>query len=201
VFVMIGRIAMTLTFLALALPAPAAPATWEIDAAHSAIGFGIRHLMVSTVRGNFNTFNGAVTLDGDDAATAKIAVTIDPASIDTREAKRDEHLRSADFFDVARFPTMTFTSKKVEKAGAGFSVTGDLTMHGVTREVVLAVDGPLATVKDPWGGQRAGLRATATLSRKDFGLTWNKALETGGVVVGDEVAVVIDLELIRKAGT
>ncbi len=198
---MIRRIAMTLTLSALAFPALAASATWEIDVAHSSIGFGIRHLMVSTVRGSFNTFNGTVTLDGDDPTTARIAVTIDPASVDTRESKRDEHLRSADFFDVAKYPAMTFTSTKVEKAGAGFTVTGDLTMHGVTREVVLAVDGPLATVKDPWGGQRAGLRATATLSRKDFGLTWNKALETGGVVVGDEVAIVIDLELMLKAGS
>ncbi|MFZ5788473.1 MAG: YceI family protein, partial [Acidobacteriota bacterium] len=153
---------------------------------------------VSTVRGNFNTFGGTVTLDGDDPTTAEISVTIDPASIDTREAKRDEHLRSADFFNVATYPTMTFTSTKVAKAGAGFAITGNLTMHGVTREVVLAVDGPLATVKDPWGGMRAGLHATTTINRKDFGLTWNKALEAGGVVVGDEVKVAIDLELIQK---
>lgn len=192
------RIALTLTLSVLAVSAVAAPVTWEIDTAHSAVGFGIRHLMVSTVRGNFNSFSGTVTLDGDDPTSAKIAVAIDPSSIDTREAKRDDHLRSADFFDVAKFPIMSFASKKVEKAGDGFTVTGDLTMHGVTREVVLAVDGPPAIVKDPWGKQRAGLRATATLSRKDFGLTWNKAIETGGVVVGDEVGITIDLELVQK---
>jgi polyisoprenoid-binding protein YceI len=182
-----------------AVPALSHAATWQIDPEHSSVQFKIRHLMVSNVKGEFTRFNGVVAIDDQDISRSHVNVNIETASIDTRVAKRDEHLRSADFFDVTKYPAMTFVSKKVAKAGKGnLKVTGDLTIHGVTREVILDVEGPTADVKDPWGNIRRGATATTQINRKDFGLTWNKALETGGVVVGDDVTITLEVEMIRK---
>ena len=184
--------------ITLTLPAMAAAATWTIDPEHSSVGFKIRHLMVSNVKGSFDKYVGTVELDEKDITKSKVDVSIETASINTNVQKRDDHLRSADFFDVATYPTMTFKSKKVAKAGKDkLKVTGDLTLHGITKEVVLTVDGPSKETKDPWGNIRRGASATATINRKDFGLTWNKALETGGVVVGDEVTILIEIEMIK----
>lgn len=186
------------TIIALSLPALASAATWNIDPEHSNIGFKVRHLMISNVRGNFEKLTGVVDVNEKDITKSKVQVSIDTASINTNVQKRDDHLRSADFFDVAKFPTMTFVSKKITKAGSGkLKVTGDLTLHGITREVVLDVDGPTAESKDPWGNIRSGAVATTTINRKDFGLVWNKALETGGVAVGEEIAINLDIEMIK----
>jgi polyisoprenoid-binding protein YceI len=185
---------------ALAAPSLALAADYDIDPAHSAASFSVRHLMVSNVRGEFGKVTGSLTLDEKDVTKSSVVATIDATTLNTREPKRDEHLKSPDFFDVAQYPTLTFKSTKVEKAGKGqLKVTGDLTMHGVTKPVVLYVEGPGAEVKDPWGNTKRGFTATTKLNRKDFGLSWNKALETGGVAVGEEVAVTLDLELTRKA--
>ncbi len=178
--------------------AAAQPTTWNIDTSHSAVSFGVKHMMVSTVRGSFGTFSGSVTVEGNDPATAKVEAIVYVASIDTRDGKRDEHLRSADFFDVANHPTMTFRSKKVEKAGDGLRVTGDLTIRGVTKEIVLTVDELTQPVNDPWGNTRVGAHATTRLNRKDFGVSWSKVMDNGGLVVGDEVTVTIDVELVKQ---
>lgn len=188
-----------IAILALTLPAFAAAATWTIDPDHSSIGFKVKHLMVANVKGNFEKHSGTVDINEKDITKSKVEISIDTNSINTNVQKRDEHLRSADFFDVAKFPTMTFVSKKVAKAGKDkLKVTGDLTLHGVTKEVVLDVEGPSAESKDPWGNTRKGATATTRINRKDFGLNWNKALETGGVLVGEEVIINIEVELIRK---
>lgn len=184
---------------ALSLPAVSLAATWTIDPEHSNIGFKVRHLMVSNVKGSFEKHRGTVEINEKDITKSKVEVTIDTTSINTNVAKRDEHLRSPDFFDVAKYPAMIFVSKKVVKAGTGkLKVTGDLTLHGVTKEVVLDVEGPSKESKDPWGNIRSGATATAKINRKDFGLNWNKALETGGVVVGDEVTITLEVELIKS---
>lgn len=183
----------------LALPALAAAETWSIDADHSSVGFTVRHMMVSNVKGSFGTFSGTVEVDEKDSAGSKVSVTIDAASINTGVAKRDEHLRSADFFDTARYPTVTYVSKKVEKSGKDrLKVYGDLTLRGVTRPVVLDVEGPTAAYRDPWGKTRRGASATAAINRRDFGLTWNKVIEAGGVLVGDEVKIMLEMEFVRK---
>jgi polyisoprenoid-binding protein YceI len=188
---------------ALALVFAAAPlsaqTTWQIDPPHTNAQFAVRHMMVSTVRGQFNKTTGTVTWDGKDFSSAVVDVVIDAASIDTRVQQRDDHLRSADFFDVAKYPTLTFKSTKIEAAGSGkLRMTGDLTIHGVTKPVVFDVDGPSAPLKEQNGGTRVGASATTKISRKDFGLTWNRAIEAGGVVVGDEVAITIDVEMVNK---
>jgi len=191
--------AALLTLFTLALPTITAASTWTIDPEHSYVGFKVRHLMVSNVKGNFTTFNGTVDLDDKDVAKSKVAVNIDTNSIDTNVQKRDEHLRSVEFLDVAKYPAMTFTSKKIAQNGKDrLAITGDLTLRGVTREVVLDAEALSPESKDPWGNIRRGTTATTTINRKDFGLTWNAALETGGVVVGDEVAIVLEIEMIRK---
>ncbi len=172
---------------------------WNIDGSHTHVGFGVRHLMISTVKGRFAGVNGGVSLEDGSVGTAKIDVTIDAASIDTGVTQRDDHLRSADFFDVARFPTLKFESRRIDRAGKNaLRVTGDLTIRDVTREVQLEVS-ELGTVKDPWGGERAGYSASARINRRDFGLTWNQALEAGGFVVGDEIALTLEVELIRAS--
>lgn len=182
------------------LSAPAFAADYEIDAAHASAQFSVRHLMVSNVKGVFSNVKGTVTYDPANPSASKVEATIDAATVDTRNGKRDDHLKSADFFDVAKFPLLKFVSKKVEQPQPGkLKVTGDLTIHGVTKEVVLDVDGPTDEIKDPWGNLKRGASATAKVNRKDFGLTWNKALETGGVVVGDDVEITIELELQKKA--
>lgn len=186
------------TIIALSLPALASATIWNIDPEHSNIGFKVRHLMVSNVRGLFEKHSGVVDINDKDITKSKVEVTIDTASINTNVQKRDEHLRSADFFDVATFPAMTFVSKKVAKAGKNkLKVTGDLTLHGITKQVVLDVEGPTGESKDPWGVIRRGAVASTKINRKDFGLVWNKALETGGVVVGDEVTITLEIEMIK----
>lgn len=192
-------IASISAFIALSLPAFAFATTWTIDPEHSNVGFKVRHLMVSNVKGNFNTFNGTVDINEKDITKSKVEVSIDTNSINTNVHKRDEHLRSADFFDVAKYPAMTFVSKKVAKAGKDrLKVTGDLTLHGVTKQVVLDVEPISKESKDPWGNIRRGTTATTKIDRKDFGLTWNKGLETGGVLVGDEINITLEIEMIRK---
>ena len=187
------------TIIALALPAFAFATTWTIDPDHSNVGFKVRHLMVSNVKGSFEKHTGVVELDDKDITKSKVEVSIDTNSINTNVQKRDEHLRSADFFDVAKYPAMTFVSKKVAKAGKDkLKVTGDLTLHGVTKSVVLDVEGPTKESKDPWGNIRKGATATTKINRKDFGLVWNAALETGGVAVGEEIIITLEIEMIRK---
>ena len=173
------------------------PLTYAIDPAHSSVHFSVRHLMVSNVRGEFTKVSGTVNFDPEKPETSTIEATIDATSISTRDQQRDGHLKSPDFLDTEKFPAIAFRSKKVEIVSGGGKVTGDLTIHGVTREIVLDVEGPTPEIKDPWGKQRIGASATAKLSRKDFGLTWNAALETGGVMVGDEVKINIDVEFVR----
>ena len=186
-------------FALFTLPGLAFASAWDIDTAHSAAQFSVRHLAVSNVRGEFGKITGTLQLDDKDITKSTVEATIDVTSINTREEKRDQHLKSPDFFDVAKFPTITFKSKKVAKEGSDrLKVTGDLTIHGVTKEVVLQVDGPAKPIKDPWGNTKTGVTATTKINRKDFGLTWNKALETGGLVVGDEVSITLDVELQQK---
>jgi polyisoprenoid-binding protein YceI len=173
-------------------------AEWAIDPAHSHVEFAVRHLMISTVKGRFAGVAGTVRMNEADPADAAVHVTIDVASIDTREPQRDAHLRSADFFDVEKYPSLTFTSRRVDNRREGsFTLVGDLTLHGVTREVALEVleEG---RGKDPWGGERAGYAATTKIKRSDFGLTWNQVLEAGGFAVGDDIRISIDLELVKK---
>jgi polyisoprenoid-binding protein YceI len=192
-------VASLATMIALSVPAMALASTWNLDPDHSNVGFKVRHLMVSNVKGNFDKFSGTINIDDKDITKSTVQVSIDTSSINTNVQKRDEHLKSPDFFDVAKYPTMTFVSKKVAKAGKDkLKVTGYLTLHGVTKEVVLEVEGPSADSKDPWGNIRKGATATAKINRKDFGLVWNKALETGGVAVGEEVTIVLEAEMIRK---
>lgn len=175
------------------------PVTWKIDPSHSHVEFAVRHLMISTVKGRFGEIDGFVTMTEGDPATASVDATISVASIDTREPQRDAHLRSADFFDAEKFPTLTFKSRRVVRhANGGFALVGDLTIHGVTREIAFDVVSEGAG-RDPWGNERAGFSAKATISRKDFGLMWNQLLETGGLAVSDEVKISIDTELIANA--
>lgn len=178
--------------------AAANASTWEIDPVHTHAGFSVRHLMVSNVRGEFGAVAGTVEIDEADPAKSKVEATIDAGSIDTRDAKRDEHLRSADFLDVAKHPKITFKSTAVRKAGKGWKIVGDLTLHGVTREVVLATSGPTPEVKAPWGQIKRGLTATTRIRRKDFGVSWNQALDGGGVVLGEEVDITLEVELTKK---
>ena len=188
--------ALTIT---LGLPAFGQAAMYDIDSAHTSAQFAIRHFMISTVRGDFRKVTGTVNLDEKDVTKSTVEATIDVASINTGNEKRDGHLRSPDFFDVAKYPTMTFKSKKIQNAGEGkFKITGDLTLRGTTKEVVLDFEGNLTPIKDPTGKTRIGGMATTKLNRKDFGLTWNKSLETGGVLVGDDVTITIDTEMTQQ---
>jgi len=171
--------------------------TWQIDPAHTNVGFAVRHLMISTVRGRFGRVTGTVTVNERDPSRASVDVSIDAASIDTREDQRDTHLRSADFLDVERHPTITFLGRRIEgDVRKRFRLVGDLTIRGVTREVVLDVASQ-GRAPDPWGNHRAGFSAATRIDRRDFGLTWNQSLETGGILVGDEVRITIDVELMR----
>jgi len=174
-------------------------ATWEIDPSHSQADFSVKHLMITNVRGSFRGVKGTVDWDGKDPSTVKIDATVDVATVNTGEGKRDEHLKTPDFFDAAKHPTMTFKSKKATAASNGkFKVVGDLTLRGVTKEVTLDVDGPTPEIKDPWGNTKVGATATTKINRQDFGVSWNKALDAGGVVVSDSVTVTIDLELRKR---
>jgi polyisoprenoid-binding protein YceI len=172
--------------------------TYAIDNAHSEIGFTVRHMMFAKVRGTFNKWTADLAYDAANPAKSTVEVQIDTASIDTREAQRDGHLRSADFFDTEKFPKMTFASKRIEPAASGrYKVTGDLTLHGVTREVTLDVE-QTGTGKDPWGNQRILFTAHGSVNRSDFGLKWNQALETGGVLVSDKVDISVEAEVMEQ---
>jgi len=172
---------------------------YDIDATHSSAHFSVRHLMISNVKGEFTKVTGTVTWDPDNPAGSKVEATIDVSSLHTRDEQRDAHLKSADFFDVAKYPEIKFVSKSVQPDGhLEYLVKGDLSIHGVTRDVELQVEGPTPEVRDPWGNLKAGAAATAKINRKDFGLTWNAALEGGGVLVGDEVKISLEVELTRR---
>ena len=172
--------------------------TWNIDNSHSGVHFTVRHMVFAKVRGHFAKWTAALHLDPANLAASNVSVDVDGASITTNEDKRDAHLRSADFFDVEKFPKMTFQSKKVEGSAESFKITGDLTMHGVTKEVVLDCE-QTGTGKDPWGNQRIVFSGKASLNRADFGLTWNAALETGGVIVSEKVDIDIEIEAVGAA--
>jgi polyisoprenoid-binding protein YceI len=195
----LGRV-ISATALATVLALPAGAANiWQIDPNHSAAQFAVRHLAISTVRGAFTKVNGTVQFDDKDISKSSVDVTIDAASVDTRVPDRDKDLRSDHFFDVEKYPTLTFKSTKVEQVAPGkLKVTGDLTIHGVTKQVVLDVDGPTAPLKDPWGNQRVAVNATTKINRQDFGVKWNATMDGGGLVVGDDVAITIDAELVQK---
>jgi polyisoprenoid-binding protein YceI len=184
--------------IVVSLPVLARADTWKIDPAHTNVEFTVRHMMISNVKGQFQKTSGTIATNGSDPASAKIDATIDATSIDTRVEKRDAHLKSPAFLDVDKFPTITFKSTKVEADGPNkWKVTGDLTLHGVTKPVVLDVEGSGPPIQ-VMGNTRAGASATTKIKRGDFGLTWNQALEGGGVMVGDEVAISIDVEAIKK---
>jgi polyisoprenoid-binding protein YceI len=172
--------------------------TYTIDPAHSTAGFKVRHMMVANVRGEFSKVTGTVVVDPDVPENSRVEAHIDAASIHTRDEQRDAHLKSADFLDVEKFPEITFVSKKIKGADGEWKVTGDLTIHGVTKEVSLDVEGPAPEMKDPWGNMKSGASAATKISRKDFGMVFNMALETGGVMVGDEVALSLEVELLRS---
>ena len=194
---MLARLALTVAAVAL-VAAPAAAQTWKIDGSHSTAAFTVRHMMVSNVRGSFGKVEGTIVYDGTNVGGVKADATIDATTITTNNEKRDAHLKSPDFFDVNGFPTITFKSKRAEAAGQGrFRLIGDLTMRGTTKEVVLEVEGPTdpVTVQN---SQRIGATATTTLNRKDFGVSWSRAMDGGGYVVGDEVKVTLELELIKQ---
>lgn len=174
--------------------------TYQLDPQHSMAQFKVRHLMISNVKGEFAKLSGSVTFNPADLASSRVEVTIDAASIHTREPQRDEHLKSADFLDVAKYPEITFRSTAIVAAGKNaYEVVGDLTIRGVTQPVALNVESLSDEVKDPWGNYRRGATARTKIERKDFGLVWNATLETGGVLVGDDVEITIDAELTRKA--
>jgi polyisoprenoid-binding protein YceI len=196
----LARIALTAGLAAiLSLPASAATSTWQIDPQHTAAQFSVKHLAISTVRGAFSKVTGTVIFDDKDVSKSSVDVTIDTTTVDTREPNRDKDLKSDHFFDVEHYPTMIFKSKKVEQVSTGkLKVTGDLTIHGVTKEVVLDVDGPTAPVKDPWGHQRVAINATTKINRQDFGVKWNATMDNGGVVVGDDVSINIDAEMFQQ---
>ena len=172
--------------------------TWNIDPVHSVAEFEVKHMMISNVKGQFTGIKGVLFVDETDLINSRIEAAIDAASISTREPQRDAHLKSADFFDVEKYPALSFKSTRIARVGNGeLAVTGDLTIHGVTRSVVFAVEGPTAPAKDPWGNTRKGLSATTKINRKDFGLAWNTTLETGGILVGDEITITLDVQFVK----
>jgi polyisoprenoid-binding protein YceI len=182
---------------ALATPQTAV-STWKIDPAHSVAEFKVKHMMISNVKGQFAKISGVLTFDESDLTKSHIEASIEAASINTREEQRDAHLKSADFFHVEQHPTLSFKSTRITQKGDGeLSVAGDLTIRGVTRPVVFSVEGPTPPAKDPWGNTRIGLSATTKINRKDYGLTWNAALETGGILVGDEVTITLDVQFVK----
>jgi len=172
-------------------------ATWNIDPAHSSAQFKVKYMMISHVKGEFSTVTGSLKHDSEDVANSFVEATIDAHTITTRDPQRDAHLKNSDFLDVEKFPTLSFKSTRVTKKGDDLAVSGGLTIHGVTRNVTFEVEGPSAPMKDPWGNTRIGLSATTRINRKDFGLTWNAALETGGILVGEEVTITLDIQFIK----
>jgi polyisoprenoid-binding protein YceI len=172
--------------------------TWNIDPAHSVAEFKVKHMMIANVKGQFAKITGTLTLDESDLADSHIEALIEASSIETRDAQRDAHLKSADFLDVEKFPTLAFKSTRISLVRDGeLAVEGDLTIRGVTRKVLFSVEGPTPPMKDPWGNTRVAVSATTKINRKDFGLTWNAALETGGILVGDEVTITLDVEFVK----
>jgi polyisoprenoid-binding protein YceI len=172
--------------------------TWNIDPVHSVAEFKVKHMMISNVKGQFAKVSGALTLDESNLTSSRVDASIEAASIETRDAQRDTHLKSADFLDVERFPTLSFKSTCIRFVRDGeLAVEGDLTIRGVTRKVVFNVEGPTPAAKDPWGNLRVAVSATTKINRKDFGLTWNAALETGGILVGDDVTITLDTEFLK----
>jgi polyisoprenoid-binding protein YceI len=177
-------------------------ASYDIDPAHSSAQFSVRHMMITNVRGGFSSVKGTIVYDPDDPAATSIEAIIDPGTIKTLDDQRDTHLKSGDFLDVEKYPAITFKSRRVVPNGAEeMTVTGDLTIHGVTKEVVLRVEGPTGEGKDPWGNTRIGASAATKIKRSDFGLTWNAALETGGIMVGDDLKIDLEIQMIKAAAT
>jgi len=172
---------------------------WLIDGSHSSAHFSVRHMMITNVRGEFQKIEGKITWDPANPEATQIEASVDVASINTRDAQRDGHLKSPDFFDAEKFPTLSFKSTAVKAKGKEqLAVTGDLTIHGVTKEVTFEVEGPSAAAADPWGNSRVGATATTKIKREDFGLKWNAALEAGGVLVGNEVTITVDISAIQQ---
>jgi polyisoprenoid-binding protein YceI len=175
-----------------------ATTTWNIDPAHSAAEFKVKHMMISNVKGHFAKVTGVLTLDEADLSNSRVEALIEAASLETRDAQRDAHLKSADFLDVEKFPTLSFKSTLISLVRAGeLAIEGDLTIRGVTRKVLFSAEGPTPPAKDPWGNTRVAVSATTKISRKDFGLTWNAALEGGGILVGDEVTIALDVQFVQ----
>ncbi len=171
---------------------------WNIDPVHSVAEFKVKHMMISNVKGQFTSIKGVLRLDETDVTKSQIEASIEAASINTRDPQRDAHLKSADFFDAEKFTELTFKSTRITRKGdSELSVAGDLSIHGVTRNVVFEVEGPTPPAKDPWGNMRLGLSASTKISRKDFGLAWNAALETGGFLVGDDVTLTLDVQFVK----
>ena len=178
--------------------AQTATTTWNIDPVHSVAEFKVKHMMISNVKGQFTSLNGVLALDETDPTNSRVEATIEAASVNTRDAQRDAHLKSADFFDVEKFPKLSFKSTRISRIADGeLAVAGELTIHGITRNAVFTVEGPTPPAKDPWGNTRVGLSATTKMNRKDFGLNWNTALETGGLLVGDEVTITLDVQFVK----
>ena len=176
----------------------AATTTWNLDPVHSVAEFKVKHMMISIVKGQFVTVTGVLTLDEANPTNSGIEASIEAASINTRDAQRDTHLKSEDFFHVEKFPTLSFKSRRITRTGNGeLAVAGDLTIRGVTHNVVFTVEGPTLPAKDPWGNTRLGVSATTKINRKDFGLTWNAVLETGSILVGDEVTISLDAQFVK----
>ena len=176
--------------------------TYNIDPAHSSAQFVVRHMMITNVRGGFSGIKGTIVYDAENPSASTVDAVIDAGTISTLDAQRDAHLKSADFLDVEKYPAITFKSKKVVSEGPDEAkVTGDLTIHGVTQEVTLKVDGPAEGGKDPWGNVRIGASGATKLKRSDFGLTWNAALETGGILVGDDLKIELEVQMIQAAAT
>ena len=180
------------------LSALAQTSTWNIDPAHSTAQFTVRHLAISNVTGNFTKVTGSVVLNEKDITQSQVSASIDVSSVDTRVEARDKDLKSPNFFDVEKYPTIDFKSKRIVSGGGKLQVIGDLTIHGTTREVTLDVDGPTPELTDPWGSSRRGISATTTINRKDFNLVYNNLLKTGEAVVGDNVKIQIDAEMVKK---
>jgi polyisoprenoid-binding protein YceI len=179
-------------------PTTTAATTWNIDPAHSSAEFKVKHMMISNVKGHFGKVTGTLTLDESDLTTSRVEALIEAGSLETRDAQRDAHLKSADFFHVEKFPTLTFKSTRVSLVRPGeLAIEGDLTIRDATRKVVFEVEGPTPPAKDPWGNTRIAVSATTKISRKEFGLTWNAALEGGGILVGDDVTITLDVQFVK----
>jgi polyisoprenoid-binding protein YceI len=180
------------------LETPTTTTTWNIDPAHSHAQFKVKHMMISNVKGEFKVASGSLTRESADITKSHVEATFDATTVSTGDVQRDGHLKSADFFDVEKFPTLSFKSTRVTQKGDGeLTVAGELTIHGVTRSVVFDVEGPTAPMKDPWGNTRIGVSATTKINRKDYGLTWNAALETGGILVGEEVTISLEVQFVK----